>query len=437
MPEEIGRLEFLTELDAAHNFLQVLPVRIGELKKIMSLNFSNNQLVYLPRDICSLKLSHLDVSSNRISSLPKDLRHMTSLITLDTHNNPLTSPPARLCAYGLVHIFKYLEGKGNCDEKDNNLIPKHKASPTRSVKHAATVPLDRDRKRQQVFQVNDNNSKKVGAQENYTENREINLKIYPIIVNNNRNEMSLPASPNKTTFSQIQTYKEYKEALKQQRQDVYKREVTSPTNTVNDVSVSLNQNLTNENMNGNHIENENSSPYVKPNGPLKINANSTESNSSTKKLSKTVSWNQDITTSDTKNFTMRREYDKQREESELIKQLRSIIKSRLKMNLPDDLASALQDGVVLCHLANYVRARSITSIHVPSSTTPKLTVTRCRRNVDNFLFACQKIGVDEKLICCAADILEGKGLVQVAITVVELLKFQPNSIKSPTEVKNF
>lgn len=35
----------------------------------------------------------------------------------------------------------------------------------------------------------------------------------------------------------------------------------------------------------------------------------------------------------------------------------------------------------------------------------------------------------QKLVCCAADVLEGRGLVRVAITVSELLRFQPP--KSP------
>lgn len=63
---------------------------------------------------------------------------------------------------------------------------------------------------------------------------------------------------------------------------------------------------------------------------------------------------------------MRREFDRQKEETELIEQLRKAIESRLKMALPKDMASALTDGVVLCHLANHVRPRSVASIHVPS-----------------------------------------------------------------------
>lgn len=38
------------------------------------------------------------------------------------------------------------------------------------------------------------------------------------------------------------------------------------------------------------------------------------------------------------------------------------------MTLPQDLGSALTDGVVLCHLANQVSPRAVATIHVPSAT---------------------------------------------------------------------
>uniref|UniRef100_A0ACB8FBJ8 Uncharacterized protein n=1 Tax=Sphaerodactylus townsendi TaxID=933632 RepID=A0ACB8FBJ8_9SAUR len=83
------------------------------------------------------------------------------------------------------------------------------------------------------------------------------------------------------------------------------------------------------------------------------------------------------------------------EEVELVEQLRKNIESRLKVSLPSDLGAALTDGVVLCHLANHVRPRSVPSIHVPSPAVPKLTMAKCRRNVENFLEACRKIGVPQ------------------------------------------
>ena len=44
------------------------------------------------------------------------------------------------------------------------------------------------------------------------------------------------------------------------------------------------------------------------------------------------------------------------------------------MTLPDDLASALSDGVVLCHFINQIRPRSVQSIHVPSQAVVSLFV---------------------------------------------------------------
>lgn len=125
-------------------------------------------------------------------------------------------------------------------------------------------------------------------------------------------------------------------------------------------------------------------------------------------------------TAATASFTVRREMERQREEMEQIQQLRQVfhlkplspvrsliwlrcelqcIESRLKVSLPDDLPSALMDGVVLCHLVNHIRPRSVLSIHVPSPAVPKLTVAKCRRNVDNFIDACRRIGVPEVSRC--------------------------------------
>ncbi|KAI2533262.1 leucine rich repeats and calponin homology domain containing 3 [Homo sapiens] len=113
------------------------------------------------------------------------------------------------------------------------------------------------------------------------------------------------------------------------------------------------------------------------------------------------------------------------EELELIDQLRKHIEYRLKVSLPCDLGAALTDGVVLCHLANHVRPRSVPSIHVPSPAVPKLTMAKCRRNVENFLEACRKIGVPQEQLCLPLHILEEKGLSQVAVTVQALLELAP------------
>uniref|UniRef100_A0A8D3AQH3 Leucine-rich repeats and calponin homology (CH) domain containing 2 n=1 Tax=Scophthalmus maximus TaxID=52904 RepID=A0A8D3AQH3_SCOMX len=120
-------------------------------------------------------------------------------------------------------------------------------------------------------------------------------------------------------------------------------------------------------------------------------------------------------------FTMRRKMEHFREEMEQIGLLRQNIESRLKVLLPDDVGAALMDGVVLCHLANHICPRSVASIHVPSPAVPKLSMAKCRRNVENFLDACKKLGVPQDELCLPHHILEERGLVKVGVTVQALL----------------
>ncbi|XP_026757386.2 leucine-rich repeat and calponin homology domain-containing protein isoform X2 [Galleria mellonella] len=222
-----------------------------------------------------------------------------------------------------------------------------------------------------------------------------------------------------------------------------------PSRNVNKMYSTVNGNIDYNRVNGT------SETYIKPTSPTKSPTNTLGYNSigkssiprqvngdNPKLLTTTVSylkgaapkppgkmaWNKDAAP-DKLSFTMKREFDKQKEEEDLLLQLRTIIESRLKMSLPGALAPVLADGVVLCHLANHVRPRAVASVHVPSPAQPKLTMARCRRNVDNFLEACRKIGVEEEAICSPEDILgfhpeggegEGGSLTPLLTTLVAL-----------------
>lgn len=121
-------------------------------------------------------------------------------------------------------------------------------------------------------------------------------------------------------------------------------------------------------------------------------------------------------------FTIRRHYIQLEQEQKQIETLRKAIESKLKIQLPatntvEDLGAALADGVVLCHLMNQVFPRAIQMIHVPSLAMvrfqfqfiyfsiffylfvyyekPKLSLAKCRKNVENFIEACRRIGLDE------------------------------------------
>ncbi|CAE1168392.1 Leucine-rich repeat and calponin homology domain-containing protein 3,Leucine-rich repeat and calponin homology domain-containing protein 2,Leucine-rich repeat and calponin homology domain-containing protein 1,Leucine-rich repeat and calponin homology domain-containing protein 4 [Acanthosepion pharaonis] len=133
------------------------------------------------------------------------------------------------------------------------------------------------------------------------------------------------------------------------------------------------------------------------------------------------------------NFTIRRHHDQAVSEIQQVESLRNTIQARLKVTLPANLPEALRDGVVLCHLVNQIRPRAVATIHVPSPAVPQLTMAKCRRNVDHFIEACRKIGVDQGRICSAHDILEEKGLAKVALTVSSLVA----STSSTKQAVNF
>uniref|UniRef100_A0A8C6QE96 Leucine-rich repeat and calponin homology domain-containing protein 4 n=1 Tax=Nannospalax galili TaxID=1026970 RepID=A0A8C6QE96_NANGA len=95
------------------------------------------------------------------------------------------------------------------------------------------------------------------------------------------------------------------------------------------------------------------------------------------------------------------------DEKELVSHLRQVLESRLQQPLPDDLAEALANGVILCQLANQLQPRSVPFIHVPSPAVPKLSALKSRKNVESFLEACRKMGVPEADLCSPSDLLRG------------------------------
>uniref|UniRef100_A0A1L8E5A0 Putative leucine-rich repeat lrr protein n=1 Tax=Nyssomyia neivai TaxID=330878 RepID=A0A1L8E5A0_9DIPT len=482
LPEEMGRMEKLTELDAACNQITHLPARMGDLRSLRSLSLRNNLLVYLPREVTTLQLVSLDLSCNRIATLPVELRQMTSLVDLALDSNPLTSPPASLCVRGMVHVFKYLETMAVREGRnivDGNTTLRRSAV-SQSMRNTSTTEKRRvdsgysttSDSGQEKRWSNDDNSPKRSPVAALPSPPSSNGDGYKHVIHiQEKHVNSIECSPEDDSvgmengmkhLSNVQTYREYKEALRQQRnQDataVYRSKDHTPTTPSSNSSQSSPQspqhsftcklggggntsqmignqntdketrrpiqkvppsrNVVQENGNAQNGKKytECNSTYVKPNSPVgsketspvpggKVNGSIKSAVSTGKaKQGRTVSWNREIPP-EKLSFTMRREFDRQKEETELIQQLRQIIETRLKLTLPEDIASALTDGVVLCHLANHVRPRSVASIHVPSPAVPKLTMARCRRNVDNFLEACRKIGVDDEWICSCADIV--------------------------------
>ena len=97
LPEEIGDLFFLSNLDAKNNALTSVPNRIGDLKKLSNLNLSGNKLTSLPSTIGEASaLETLDLSNNQITDLPNSMAKLSRLRNLLLSKNQLKAAPAIL-----------------------------------------------------------------------------------------------------------------------------------------------------------------------------------------------------------------------------------------------------------------------------------------------------------------------------------------------------
>ncbi|XP_074733416.1 DISP complex protein LRCH3 isoform X16 [Strix uralensis] len=624
IPEEIGQLRQLTELDVSCNEIQTIPPQIGNLESLRDLNVRRNNLVRLPEELAELPLIRLDFSCNKITTIPVCYRNLRHLQTIMLENNPLQSPPAQICIKGKIHIFKYLNieackiapdlpdydrrpmGFGSCHEElysgrpygalDSGFnsvdsgdkrwsgneptdefsdLPLRVAEITKEQRlrresqyqenRGSTVvtnggvehDLDQidyidscatEEEEEEVRQPKCMDSDSLSSQfMAYIDQRRISNEGSPVkpvsikefqrtedtrrYLHQNRppadspyflslsshhsqvpntdselhrrhiertrreaQQAALQYEEERMRTKQIQReavldFVKQKASLSPQKQSpldsecpfpsrrsqhtddsallvngfepLFVFEIDNNTNTIKRRPGTRKQSLSGLNQESCATTLPNASTFspvksddrstISPGSPttqtvhlsppypghaalpsyrnppqrpesflfraaVRDEANKAVTSSSTRALSPA---------NDSADPRVRQNSKQREEELELIEQLRKNIESRLKVSLPSDLGAALTDGVVLCHLANHVRPRSVPSIHVPSPAVPKLTMAKCRRNVENFLEACRRIGVPQEQLCLPLHILEEKGLTQVAVTVQALLELAP------------
>ncbi|XP_074449470.1 DISP complex protein LRCH3 isoform X21 [Larus michahellis] len=520
IPEEIGQLRQLTELDVSCNEIQTIPPQIGNLESLRDLNVRRNNLVRLPEELAELPLIRLDFSCNKITTIPVCYRNLRHLQTIMLENNPLQSPPAQICIKGKIHIFKYLNieackiapdlpdydrrpmGFGSCHEELYSSRPygaldsgfnsvdsgDKRWSGNEPTDEFSDLPL-------RVAEIT--KEQRLRRENQYQENRgstvvtnggvEHDLDQIDYIDSCATEEEEEEGSPVKPVSREFQRTEDARRYLHQNRDtDELRRPETlnlmqdrehhqvlrsyvdrterPPADSPYFLSLSSHHSqVTNtdaelhrrhiertrreaqlaalqyeeERMRTKQIQREAVLDFVKQKAslsPQKQSPLDSESDDRSTISPGSPNTQTAATSSSTRALSPAndsadpriRQNSKQREEElELIEQLRKNIESRLKVSLPSDLGAALTDGVVLCHLANHVRPRSVPSIHVPSPAVPKLTMAKCRRNVENFLEACRRIGVPQEQLCLPLHILEEKGLTQVAVTVQALLELAP------------
>ena len=115
LPESIGSLSRLKNLDLSYNKLKILPNSFSKLSKLKSLDLSWNDFVSLPTALCNLnsfKLIKLEANHNDINNIPEWLQKFKHLKHLDlSHNNILDIPDS-------INSLKSLE---YLDLSENNI----------------------------------------------------------------------------------------------------------------------------------------------------------------------------------------------------------------------------------------------------------------------------------------------------------------------------
>uniref|UniRef100_A0A3B4TNU5 Leucine rich repeats and calponin homology domain containing 3 n=1 Tax=Seriola dumerili TaxID=41447 RepID=A0A3B4TNU5_SERDU len=529
LPEELGQLRHLTELDVSCNEIQTLPSQVGQLEALRDLNIRRNHLVRLPPELAELPLVRLDFSCNKVTSIPVCYRRLAQLQTIVLDNNPLQTPPAQICIKGKVHIFKYLNLEASKTTPD---LPDYDRRPlTFSSCVDELYPGRPYGALDSGFNSVDSGDKRWSGNEPTEELSELPQRVAeisrdqrlrpaggggPLLANGTHVELEQidfidscvgeeeeegggsrggggGGGDSASLSSQFMAYIERR----------ITREVGAPptrnhtfkqTNSAADTPplggvgpggverVRREAQLAalrydEERQKTRSLQRDNVTSYTKvpPVSPVTHqyttvypSRRSTHTDDSAlfmgedrAALSPTANQSPSYPSSgggsscrtaslrpESFLFRLGQKEEKRKgqqfsslplskaeeacaapplvgEDAELVEQLRKNIEARLKVSLPSDLGAALTDGVVLCHLANHVRPRSVPSIHVPSPAVPKLTMAKCRRNVENFLEACRRIGVPQSQLCLPLHILEERGLPQVAGTVSALLNLAP------------
>ncbi|XP_030894969.1 leucine-rich repeat and calponin homology domain-containing protein 1 isoform X2 [Leptonychotes weddellii] len=482
LPEEIGQLKQLMELDVSCNEITALPQQIGQLKSLRELNVRRNYLKVLPQELVDLPLVKFDFSCNKVLVIPICFRQMKQLQVLLLENNPLQSPPAQICTKGKVHIFKYLSIQA-CQIKTADSLDLHTMERPHFHQHVEDSKKDSD-----SGVGSDNGDKRLSATEpsdedavslnvpmsNIMEEEQIvkedschrlspvkgdshqEFQPEPSLLGDNDNsgeERDQFTDGTDVLRSEFITYikdraEDCEELLRIEEDTHWQPEGIISSSKDQDMDIvmidqlreavdllqdpnRLNTDITERNvvnfypvesaealdlqdsaLNG-QIQLE-TSPVCEVQNDLTSQSNGSEySPNEMRANSPAISPTTNSTTpfglkprsvflrpqrnleSIDPQFTIRRKMEQMREEKELVEQLRESIEMRLKVSLHEDLGAALMDGVVLCHLVNHIRPRSVASIHVPSPAVPKLSMAKCRRNVENFLEACRKLGVPE------------------------------------------
>nr|XP_035929235.1 leucine-rich repeat and calponin homology domain-containing protein 4 isoform X2 [Halichoerus grypus] len=459
LPPDISALGSLRQLDVSGNELQALPAELCSLPSLRDLSVRRNQLSTLPDELGDLPLVRLDFSCNRVSRIPVSfcrLRHL-QVILLDS--NPLQSPPAQICLKGKLHIFKYLSteagrrGASALGDLAPSRPPSFSPCPAEDLFPGRRYDGGLD----SGFHSVDSGSKRWSGNESTDEFSELSFRISELAreprgPRERREDGSADGDPEQIDFidshvpaedeergaaeeqrppelspaagdaekapssrreepageerrrpDTLQLWQERERRQQQQHSGVWgapRKDSGMPKSSATQLGASGGQGAP--------------APAPAPQEPLPAAGPATVP--APRPLGSIQRPNSFLFRSSSQSGSgpsspdsvlRPRRSPQLLDEKELMAQLRPVLESKLQRPLPEDLAEALANGVILCQLANQLRPRSVPFIHVPSPAVPKLSALKSRKNVESFLEACRKMGVPEADLCSPSDLLQG------------------------------
>ena len=107
LPLDIGNLTYLASLDVSHNELRQFPEEISTLHYLQGLYATHNRLTAFPDQVLLLPvLTRLDLSANQISRIPPEIGWMDQLTRLTMDQNSLTAIPVEVYALKNLNVLE-------------------------------------------------------------------------------------------------------------------------------------------------------------------------------------------------------------------------------------------------------------------------------------------------------------------------------------------
>ncbi|KAI0980979.1 hypothetical protein GJ496_007153, partial [Pomphorhynchus laevis] len=462
--DEICSLKHLIYLDYSKNQITALPRQIAFLHYLRYLNVSSNNIKELPKELSGLRnLTKLYCSFNSLKRLPSCLRELHDLCELCVDNNPLELPPLSVVRKGLVHIMKYLMTEAYLEEKsiglssdaeillkigttpnlcrftlqangyvnlnfnsdnqlsefDGEVISTHSASTTTNdTTYVSSCNLKQLHFHQE--DISDEFTKELSRQVFDYEQQKLNARAIKqhLLDQYSQNEDKRQKIRDEARRTHVERLQSIERRRNHARDNIQNNNRLSrydckylttaiskiPDQQIDSLAVIQSKFVRAKSLNsGNRVSN------LQHDGSIKLIPNEIGNDAKSR--------NQSVH-DDGAMFTIRRKFQQIQHEFRFIEQVK---KSRLSMRIPGSFASAISDGVLPCQLVNLAKPSLISNIHLPDIESSSISLAKSRKNIEGFLCGCKHLGIKESDLCCAQDIIEGRNIFKVALTINALL----------------